>query len=161
MENEETVISDEQTGEETVTYEEGVTESTEESTEAKLSRAEAEANKWRRLFEKTQKPQSEAPQKAPQQLGVEEVVLLANGMPEDLLAKLKVIAQVNGSSLIKAQQDPVFKGIKENFEKDLKQKEASLPASRGSGTVKPKKDLTTPGLSREEHMALLKSQGLL
>ena len=88
------------------------------------------------------------------QLNVEEAVLQANGMSDELLTELKAVAKVRGLSLIKAQNDPIFVAVKEKFEQDKKQKDASLPASRGSGSAKPKKDLTTPGLSREEHRKL-------
>jgi hypothetical protein len=88
---------------------------------------------------------------------VEETVLLANGMSEELLEELKAIAQVRKTSLIKAQADPIFVAIKEKIEKDKKQQEASLPASRGSGSAKPKKDFKTVGLTRDDHMALFNS----
>lgn len=89
---------------------------------------------------------------------VEETVLLANGMPEELMVELKAVAAVRKVSLLKAQADPIFVAVKEKFEKDQKREEASLPASRGSGAMKVKKDFTTPGLSREEHMAMVKSR---
>lgn len=88
---------------------------------------------------------------------VEETVLLANGMSDELLGELKAVARARGiNSLIKAQTDPIFVAVKERFEKDQKQKDASLGASRGSGSVKPKRDFSTPGLSKEEHKALAK-----
>lgn len=126
--------------------------------EAKASKAEAEAAKYRRLFEKTQKPNVEK-QKVTSQaspLNVEEAVLLAQGMPEDLITSLKKVAQVEGiNSLIKAQTNPIFVAVKEKFEKDQKQKQSSMPASRGAGQVKAKKDIGSPGLSREEHKSML------
>lgn len=86
---------------------------------------------------------------------VEETVLLANGMPEELVAELKVVAQVRKVSLIKAQSDPIFVAVREKFEKDQTKEAAALPASRGAGAVKPKKDFNTPGLSREDHRAMV------
>lgn len=91
------------------------------------------------------------------QPNIEETVLLATGMPEELLEDLKAIAAVRKVSLLKAQNDPLFLQIEEKFEKEQKHKEASVGASRGAGSVKPKVDFTTPGLSREEHMKLVKS----
>lgn len=88
---------------------------------------------------------------------IEETVLLANGMSEELLSELKAVAQVRGTSLIKAQADPIFVAVKDKFEKDKKQQQASMPASRGSGTIKPQKDFKTPGLTREEHRAMIES----
>jgi hypothetical protein len=129
-----------------------------DDTEARLAKAEADAAKYRRLFEKTQKPNVEK-QKVTSQaspLNVEEAVLLAQGMPEDLITSLKKVAQVEGiGSLIKAQTNPIFVAVKEKYEKDQKQKQSSMPASRGAGQVKVKKDISSPGLSRDEHKAML------
>jgi hypothetical protein len=91
-------------------------------------------------------------------LNVEEAVLLANGMSEDLMSELKAVAQVRKVSLIKAQTDPIFVAVKDKFEKDKKREEASLPASRSSGTAKARKDFKSTGLTREEHMAMVRSQ---
>ena len=85
---------------------------------------------------------------------VEEIVLKANGMPEDLLSELKAVAAVRKVSLIEAQNDPLFKGIKDQFDRTQKEKQASLGASRSSGQTKPKKSFDTPNLSREEHQAM-------
>lgn len=119
----------------------------------------------KKLFERAKKAEAELkamrastptkPQASPQ-LGVEETVLLANGMPEELLAELKAVAQVRGTSLIKAQNDPIFVAVKERHEKEQKRKDASLPASRGSGSVRVQKTVDTPGISREEHIRLAK-----
>jgi len=91
---------------------------------------------------------------------VEETVLLANGMPEDLLEELKAVASVRNIGLIKAQNDPIFVAVKEKFEKDKKAEAASMGASRGSGTVKPKKTFNTPGLTEEEHREMVKNLNL-
>lgn len=101
---------------------------------------------------KSLKATSTTPQ-APQ--NIEETVLLATGMPEELVKELKVVAQVRGISMVKAQNDPIFVSLKDNFEKNQKKDEASLPASRGSATTKPKRDFTSPGLTREEHMEMV------
>lgn len=86
-----------------------------------------------------------------------EAALLVNGMSEELLGELKKVAQVRGTSLLKAQSDPIFVAVKANLEKEKKTQDASLGASRSSGAVKPKKDLSSPGLTREEHMAMIKN----
>jgi hypothetical protein len=72
-------------------------------------------------------------------------------MPEELVKELKVIAQVRGISMIAAQKDSLFVAYKEKYESEKRQQDASLGASRGSGTAKPKKDSTTPNLTRAEH----------
>lgn len=136
-----------------------VEETEAEETEAKLAKAEAEANKYRRLYEKATKPKTEKKEASEQAtpLSVEEAVLMAQGVPEELISELKLRAPKYSGSLIKAQNDPYFVAVKEQFEKDQKKAEASMPASRGSGSVKPKRDLNTPGLTREEHMTLAKA----
>jgi hypothetical protein len=48
----------------------------------------------------------------------------------------------------------MFVAIKEKYEQEQRDKEAALGASKGSGAGKPKKDLSTPGLSAEEHKKL-------
>lgn len=119
----------------------------------------------KKLYERAKKAEAElktlkskpAEAKVSPQLDVEETVLLAQGMPEDLLKQLRKVAKVNDTSLIKAQTDPIFVAVKEKYEKELKQKDASLGASRGSAAAKPKKDFSTPGLTREEHKALVQS----
>lgn len=111
--------------------------------------------KWKASQSPATKPTQ--PQTASPQQGVEETVLLAQGMPEELVEKLKAVARVEGiQSLLKAQANPIFVAVKEKFEKDQRQKEASLGASRGAQSVKVPKKANTPGLSREEHMRLAK-----
>ncbi len=137
------------------------TETEEETLEARLAKAEADANKYRRLYEKKAKPKEEAPEVSKEQatpLNVEEAVLLANGMDERLLEKLKKVAIVNGTSLIKAKNDPLFVAVQEQFEKEQKKEQAQMPASRGAGAKKTVKTFNTPGLTREEHRALVQSQ---
>ncbi len=106
------------------------------------------------------KPKETPAPVTPSQASVEETILLANGMPENLLEELKAIAAVRKTSLIKAQTDPLFVAAKDIFEKEKKQKEASLPASRGSGQTKVKKDFNSPGLSRDEHREMIRKAGL-
>lgn len=141
-------------------------EETDDTDDTELTKAQAEANKYRRLWEKSQKKPEQKPQatvQAPQQpasQNIEETVLLANGMDEELLGQLKKVAAVQGVSLIKAQSDPIFVAVKEKFEQDKKQKEVSLPVSRGSGQMKPKKDFRSPGLSEEEHRKMFEGLNL-
>ena len=87
-----------------------------------------------------------------------EAALRVNGMSKEMLEQLKKVAAVTGKDLVDAQSDDLFIAIKEKAEKDKKREEASLPASRGAGTVKPKVGFNTPGLTREQHMALIKSR---
>lgn len=114
---------------------------------ARAKKAEAE----NALLKKPKLPATQTSTSSP---SVEETVLLANGMDENLMEKLKAVAKVQGVSLIKAQSDPIFIAVKEGFEKEQKQKSASLPASRGSGATKPKVDFSTVNLDRDAHKAL-------
>lgn len=144
---------DEQVVEETTESEPQSEEAKEEG--VKLSPAEYRHYlKWKNgdkpSPKKVVQPQTSSPS------NVEETVLLANGMPEDLLNELKAVARArNLNSLIKAQNDPIFVAVKEKYEKEQKQLDASLPASRGAGATKVQKSFNTPGLSRDEHRKLV------
>jgi len=173
MENEEIVEldttneSEEETELETVEtpVDEIEEDSAEETPEVDIDALQATNKK---LFERAKKaeaklkelqPKAVAPKVAsqPASTNVEETVLLANGMSEELLEELKAVAAVRKTSLIKAQADPIFVAVKDRFEKEQKSSAASLGASKGSGNVKARKTPNTPGLTREEHMAMVKS----
>lgn len=104
------------------------------------------------------KPVTENKPTQPASLNVEETVLLANGMAEELVEELKLRAPKYGGSLIKAQADPYYVAVKEQFEKTKKQEQASMPASRASGSVKPKKDFKTPGLTEAERKQMFEDR---
>ncbi len=134
-----------------------------EDVEALKAQIEKDAVAKRQLAARAKKAEDEnrtlkkAPVTAPatqSAQSIEETVLLANGMDESLMESLKKVAAVQGTSLIKAQNDPIFIAMKEGFEKDKAQKASSMPASRGSGQQKPKKDFRTPGLTEAEHKAM-------
>lgn len=130
--------------------------------EEQLAQAKAEAAKYRRLFEKTQKPtqtpveQNQSQTSSSSTVDVDERILKAQGMNPELLKQLKDIAALKKVSLIDAQTDELFVAVKAQFEKEEKRKAAQVGASRGSGSVQVRKTLNTPGLSREEHMKLVK-----
>ncbi len=94
-------------------------------------------------------------QTSPSSVDVDERILKANGMPDELLSQLKDVAALRKISLIDAQKDPLFVAVKSQFEKEEKHKAASVGASRGSQGVQVKKTLNTPGLSRDEHRKLV------
>jgi hypothetical protein len=155
----------EETADESIEIEDSTVEESDESpaetVEDQLKKAQAEAAKFRRLFEKTQKsqPQKETlkPSINKNQVDlstVQEQILRANGMPDELVKELKAVAKVRGIDMVTAQNDPIFVGIKSNYEKVDREKKASLGASHRSGTVEKKKSFNTPGLSKEEHKAL-------
>lgn len=146
--------------EETEIVEDEVVEVEETDTEQEQPESidwEARAKKAEALIIKNKKaPVAEKPTEQATPSNVEEIVLQANGMSDELLVQLKKVAAINGTSLIKAQNDPIFVAVKEKFEREKKSSSASLGASRGSGAAKVQKGLNTPGLSREEHMRLAK-----
>lgn len=144
--------------EERLTYEQKLARAT--TPEEKFAIADAEANKNRRLLNKkplvpAKKPM--APQSPSSRDETDERILLANGMPKDLIRELKKVAKLNETGLIEAQTDTIFVAVKEKFESDKKKKNASLSPSRRSAEVQPKKDFSTPKLSREEHMNMVQS----
>ena len=119
----------------------------------------------KKLFERAKKAEAEnkalkgqAPTETKtvsQPTNVEETVLLAQGINEELIEELKLRAPKYGGSLIKAQADPNYIAVKDRFEKEQKRKEASLGASRGAGSAKAQKTFNTPGLSRDEHRKMV------
>jgi hypothetical protein len=136
--------------------------------EDRLAKLEAEVEKQRAIAEnqriraeKAEKKAKEAPKATKEDNttdypDVDERILRANGMPDELLKELKAVAKAREVSLIDAQNDSLFKLVKENYEKELKSKEASLGSSKGSGNASAKKTASTPGLSRDEHKAMWK-----
>lgn len=139
------------------------TEGTEtEETQVDVAKLQ-ETNK--KLFERAKKAEAElkaqkekAPQTQTQQApaDIDERILKSQGMNDEMLTQLKKIAQIEGVSLIDAQSSDLFVAVKDKFEREQRAKAAQMPTSRGSGVQKPRVTLTTPGLTREQHKALLK-----
>lgn len=91
---------------------------------------------------------------------VETKILKAQGLPDEDINYLKKLAKVNGTSIIEAQSDEIYKSFKANKEATEKAEKAKLGASRGSGSVKREKSFATKGLSDEEHKEMWRqSQG--
>ena len=88
-------------------------------------------------------------------LSREEAILIAEGMKEDDLNKLQVIARGAGISLLEAKEDPLFASYYSNVMKERKSEKAKLGASKGS-TIKQETPSFSNGLSRDEHIALWK-----
>ena len=123
----------------------------------RAKKAEAELKSLReREAEKLYAPKENPQKQSEPAPSVEEIVLLAQGMPEELIEELRAISQIRKTTLIKAQNDPIFVAVKEKFEKEKKQQDASVGASRGASSAKPKRDASSPGLSRDEHLEMFK-----
>jgi len=116
---------------------------------ARAKKAEAQAKSKRTDLSTPDVPSSE---------NVDERILKANGMPDELVKELKRVARFNETDLISAQADPMFVAIKAKYEQEQRDKEASMGASRGSGAGKSKKDFTTPGLSADDHKLMWQRQ---
>jgi len=82
------------------------------------------------------------------------MILQSQGLDDDAIAYLKKIAAVNGTSIIAAKSDELYKAFEVKRDVDEKSKKASLGASRGSGSVKKEKSISTPNLTEEEHKEL-------
>jgi len=85
-------------------------------------------------------------------------ILKSQGMADDLLAELRIVAQVRKVSILEAQNDPIFLAIKAKKESEDKSSNASVGVSRGSGSAKTAKTMNTAGLSDEDHKAMWLSQ---
>ncbi len=88
---------------------------------------------------------------------VDERILKSQGMPSELLTHLKKVADLQKVSLIDAQTDPLFTTFKDSYEKKKKSDDAALRGSKGSGGKSVDKTPATPGLSRDEHKAMVES----
>lgn len=104
----------------------------------------------------------EAPQKiintAPSEETIDIKILQSQGLDDEAISYLKKIAQVNGSTLIEAKKDELYKAFEEKREREEKAKKATLGASRGSGAVRKEKSINSPGLTDEEHKELWRKQ---
>ena len=144
--------------EEQTTDELNLTEETPQEESVTISKAEFTKLKRKAIAydSKKEEVKSEPPKKVAQtnpqsgfsQQDLEVTILKSQGMDDEALAYLKKVATVNGTSLIDAKKDDLFKAFVEKQEAEEKAKKASLGASRGSGKKEPVK---TTGLSRDEH----------
>jgi len=92
--------------------------------------------------------------KPPTDDAIQAYILKSQGMSDDLLGELKVIAKARGKSVLDTVNDPIFIAIKSQKEQEEKSKKASLPASKGSGQAQVKKGFQTANLSDEDHKAM-------
>lgn len=119
-----------------------------------LRRSNAQLKAYaKKLKGRSERADLETPE-TPTSDSVDERILKSQGMPDELLLQLKKVARFNEVDLITAQKDPMFVAIREKYEQEQRDKEASLGASNGSGNVKAQKTFTTPGLQKDEHKAM-------
>lgn len=97
----------------------------------------------------------ESPKPEPKQGYTEEDLFVIKSLDSvEELERVKKIAQLDGVTLKEAMQSPDFKIWKQARAEELRQEEASMAASKGSGSRGKKKDFSTSGLTKEEHRAL-------
>lgn len=135
-------------------------EQLEQAREAKrqiLARAKNAEAKLKSMSSQTTQSQPKPSQPINNILTTEDVevrILKAQKASDDEIVMLKKIAAVNGTSIIEAQSDEMFISFKERKEEQEKADKAKLGASRGSGSVKKEKDVSSAGLSDAEHKEL-------
>ncbi len=106
------------------------------------------------------KAHKEKPAEATHALSVEDVeakILQSKGIDSDLLAEMKVVAQIRKKSILEVENDPIIVAMKEERERKAKEEKSRLGSPRGSGSPKPKKDFNTPGLTDEEHREMVRN----
>lgn len=164
-------MSNEETREDTDSLEnetvEEVTETEVEDTDEKDNQTdwESEAKKWKAIAERTKRKATKTGKRADLETpdatpsgDVDERILKSQGMDDELLKELKRVARFNEQDLITAKSDPMYVAIQERIERERADKAAALGASKGSGQGKPKKDVSSPGLSADEHKRLWKQK---
>jgi hypothetical protein len=126
-----------------------------------LRRSNAQLKAYaKKLKGKSERADLDTPE-APASMDVDERILKSQGFSDELLTQLKKVAKFNEVDLITAQKDPMFVAIREKYEQEQRDKEASLGASKGAGGLKPQKDFRTSGLTPEEHKAMWKKANKL
>jgi hypothetical protein len=140
MENEnDIIIGDDEQLEEDLDIETTEDVEDDESTDWK---AIAEAEKQRRVkaeqaiakAKATKKTDSKPVEKDLTDFSVERTVLRSLGTSKEEIETLEKLAKLNGTSLVDAKEDPIFKAWKQEFDKKVETEKASLGASRGSRT---------------------------
>lgn len=95
---------------------------------------------------------------ASDQLSKDEAILYAKGRSEEEVEKVMKIADIEGISPLAANDSEYFKLWKERQDAKKEAQDTQLGASKGSVKTKPKKDVSSPGLSSEDHEALFKQK---
>lgn len=138
---------------------------TEESTDDQNTDSvdwKSEALKWQAIAKRKAKQVSAKPEQKTLETNInnnyltrEEGILIAKGMDDELITQLKAIAKGKNISLLEAEKDTLFQALFDKVQKERKSEQAKLGASKGS-SFKQEKPSFTPGLTREEHLALWK-----
>jgi len=123
-----------------------------EKAEAKLKELKAQSNNQ-------PEPQKSEGQKEVKTSGdtltKAEARLYAKGYSDAEIERIMSIARIEGEDPLVSAESDYFKIWKEREDKKRETQDTQLGASRGSAKIKPKKAVNSPGLTREEHKALV------
>lgn len=157
-ESEETASTDEATDERLAKLEENYKNQKIRAEKAEKERSELEAKLKAASESLTEEKKEEAPEESQTQLSREEAILYAKGHDQEVVDKLNKIAQVEGVGLLEAEESDIFKTWDQNRKAQAESESAELGTSKGSPRKGKKADLSTPGLSKDDHEALWKKQ---
>jgi hypothetical protein len=125
----------------------------------RAEKAERELKELKARLNSKSEPQKSEGQKEVKTSGdtltKEEAILFAKGFTEAEVERIKSIAKIEGESPLVSAESDYFKIWKEKEDKKRETQDTQLGASRGSAKIKPKKTVNSPGLSRDEHKALV------
>lgn len=126
---------------------------------AKKAEAEARALKAQLKTKAPAKEESKTINNNSDSISREEVILIAQGMDEEDINRLKRLA--GNGSLLKAKEDEMFVAYYEKKQTEIKKKKAALGASKGSGATKSEEvDFNRPMTDEEHKEAWKKKMGL-
>ena len=119
------------------------------SPKERIAKAEAEAAKYRRMFEKAQKKQAQAQTTGGVSREEAEELLLKKEYDEDEFEEIKDVARGKGISYSEALASPLFQTWKAARDAEKRKNDASLGSSKG-GSYPRSKEVPT---DRDEHRA--------
>lgn len=131
-----------------------------EDQKRRAEKAEQEAKELKAKLAQYENKQEEKPASSAS-ITEDDILIVSKLQDKDKIAKLRKIAAVEELSLSEAMNSDLFKAWEKNYDAERKAEQASLGASKGSGTATKQKDFNTPGLQKEDHKAMWKkSQGI-
>ena len=142
---------EEDTDESTEESEESTSKKDSSDSDARIKQAEAEAAKYRRLFEKAKRKPESKDEDSSKGLSREEVeeLLLKKEYDEEELSEIKDLARGKGISYSEAITSPIFQSWKNARDIEKRRNDASLGSSKG-GSFSRNKDVPS---DRDEHKA--------
>lgn len=107
------------------------------------------------LLKKETKPAQEA---KPVETGLSEddILVISRVQDKESIDMIRKVAKLEGITLTEAEQNPLYRSWANQRAEEKRQEQSQMGASKGSGSRKQTKDLSTPRLSEEEHKELWK-----